>query len=527
MKLSIIIVNYNVRHFLEHCLLSVIKATKNVSCEVFVVDNKSADNSAEMVAEKFPSVKLIANQENLGFSKANNQAIQKAQGEYILLLNPDTIVEEDTFIKCINFMDEHTDVGGLGVKMIDGQGRFLPESKRGLPTPLVAFYKIFGLSSLFPKSKTFSRYHMGFLDEDKNHEIEILSGAYMFLRKSVLDKTGLLDETFFMYGEDIDLSYRIIKAGYKNYYFSDTKIIHYKGESTKKSSINYVFVFYNAMLIFAKKHFSKTNMALYSGLIYFAIYLRAFIAILNRFFLRISLPLLDLTLIGLGTFSICKYYEKIKFSNDVGFPNEVYTIFIPIFTALWLLIYWIYGNYSKSNRLINIIKASATSAILTLLLYALLPENLRFSRLMIISFIAFSFFITPISRLLLHISGIYKLKFRERKRIAIIGNNEEVEQISSYFKISKVDVEVCRAIFPKNEISENVLHKYSGKLYQLIDLIQIYQIEELIFCTHELDFKKIIELMSDIKFEGIKYKIAPYSTKFIIGSNSVEKHSIS
>jgi len=527
MKLSIIIVNYNVRHFLEHCLLSVIKATKDVSCEVFVVDNNSADNSAEMVAEKFPSIKLIANKENLGFSKANNQAIQKANGEYILLLNPDTIVEEDTFKKCIDFMDNHSDAGGLGVKMIDGQGKFLPESKRGLPTPLVAFYKIFGLSSLFPKSKTFSKYHMGFLDEDKNHEIEILSGAFMLLRKTVLDKTGLLDETFFMYGEDIDLSYRIIKAGYKNYYLSDTKIIHYKGESTKKSSINYVFVFYNAMLIFAKKHFSKTNMTLYSGLIYFAIYLRAFIAILNRFMLRISLPLLDAVLIGLGTLSICKYYEGIKFPNDLGFPTEVYSIFIPAFTLLWLIISWAYGNYTKQNKLINIIKASATAAVLTLLLYALLPENLRFSRLMVISFISFSILIVPLNRILLHMSGLYKLKLKQKKRIAIVGNDIEVSQLTGHYKKSNIDIEVCQAIFPKNEISETILHKYSGKLYQLVDLIQIYNIEELIFCTNELDFKKIIELMSNIKFEGIKYKIAPFSTKFIIGSNSVEKYSTS
>ena len=191
MKLSIVIVNYNVEHFLEQCLISVRKAIDQLDAEIFVVDNNSVDGSVSMINNKFKDVKLIANKENVGFSSANNQAIKLAQGEYVLLLNPDTVVEEDTFIKCIQFMDNKADSGGLGVKMIDGKGKFLPESKRGLPTPSVAFYKIFGLSSLFPKSKLMGRYHLGFLSKNKNHSIEILSGAFMLLRKKALDKIGL------------------------------------------------------------------------------------------------------------------------------------------------------------------------------------------------------------------------------------------------------------------------------------------------------------------------------------------------
>jgi len=221
MKLSIIIVNYNVRHFLDQCLTSVRRAVSGIDADVWVVDNNSVDGSVRMVKEKFPEVKLIANKDNVGFSSANNQAIRESNGEYVLLLNPDTIVEDDTFTKIISFMDAHPDAGGLGVKMIDGKGNFLPESKRGLPTPDVAFYKIFGLSTFFPRSKTFGKYHLGYLDKDEIHEVEILSGAFMFMRRETLDKTGLLDEDFFMYGEDIDLSYRIIKAGYKNYYFPE------------------------------------------------------------------------------------------------------------------------------------------------------------------------------------------------------------------------------------------------------------------------------------------------------------------
>lgn len=281
MKLSIIIVNYNVKYFLEQCLLSVENAIDGIDTEVFVVDNNSVDDSVQMLSERFPWVKLICNKDNVGFAKANNQAIREATGEYVLLLNPDTVVENDTFNKIIDFMDAHPEAGGLGVKMVDGKGNFLPESKRSLPTPAVSFYKIFGLSKLFPKSKKFGKYHLTYLDNDTIHEVEILAGAFMFMRKSALDKVGLLDETFFMYGEDIDLSYRLILGGYKNYYFPETRIIHYKGESTKKASFNYVYMFYNAMIIFAKKHFSDKNLKLFSFLINCAVYMRAFLAIVQ------------------------------------------------------------------------------------------------------------------------------------------------------------------------------------------------------------------------------------------------------
>ena len=240
MELSVVIVNYNVKYFLEHCLHSVYKSLKNIEAEVFVVDNNSVDGSIGMIREKFPKVELILNKKNVGFARANNQAIKKASGEYVLLLNPDTVVEEDTFEKCLLFMDQHPDAGGLGVKMIDGKGNFLPESKRSLPKPSVAFYKIFGFSSLFPKSRLFGKYHLTYLSKDKIHVVDILPGAFLLMRKAALDKTGLLDEQFFMYGEDIDISYRILKAGYKNYYFPETTIIHYKGESTRKLTM-YVF----------------------------------------------------------------------------------------------------------------------------------------------------------------------------------------------------------------------------------------------------------------------------------------------
>lgn len=277
-KISIVIVNYRVKHFLEQALRSVRAALKAypMEVEIFVVDNHSQDDSLDYLSPRFPEVRFIANTENVGFARANNQAIELATGQYILLLNPDTVIAENTLHDVCQFMGSHPEAGGVGVKMVDGNGRFLPESKRGFPSPWVSFCKIFGLAALFPHSRLFGRYHLKYLSPDEVHRIEILSGAFMFMRRETLDKSGLLDETFFMYGEDIDLSYRLVQAGYCNYYVP-TPIIHYKGESTKKGSLRYVRIFYEAMLIFFKKHYPHYSKG-YALAIKFSIFFRAMLA---------------------------------------------------------------------------------------------------------------------------------------------------------------------------------------------------------------------------------------------------------
>jgi GT2 family glycosyltransferase len=257
MKLSIIIVNYNVKYFLEQCLDSVFLAVKNIEAEIFVVDNHSSDDSLEYLKPGFPDVIYIENHENAGFAKANNQAIAQARGEYVLLLNPDTVIGENSLTNVCRFMDENPQAGAAGVKMLDGYGRFLPESKRGFPSPWNSFCKMSGLSKLFPYSERFGGYHLKYLDKNSVHAVDILAGAFMMVRKEAIEKSGYLDENFFMYGEDIDWSYRITRAGYTNY-FSPEPIIHYKGESTKKD-IKYVTHFYEAMLIFFTKHYPDSN----------------------------------------------------------------------------------------------------------------------------------------------------------------------------------------------------------------------------------------------------------------------------
>ena len=276
MTLSVIIVNYNVKHYLEQCLESVRRASEGLPVEVFVVDNLSTDGSIPYLRARFPEVNFIENKENVGFARANNQAIRLSKGKYVLLLNPDTIVTEHTFTDFITFMDAHPEAGAAGAYMLRTDGTFAPESRRGLPTPFVAFCKMSGLASLWPKSRVFGRYYMRYLDENETNEIEVISGAFMWLRREALDKAGLLDEDFFMYGEDIDLSYRIVKSGYKNY-FLPSRMLHYKGESTEKSSYRYVYTFYQAMRLFFRKHYAHYSF-LVSLPINLAIWARSFMA---------------------------------------------------------------------------------------------------------------------------------------------------------------------------------------------------------------------------------------------------------
>jgi GT2 family glycosyltransferase len=280
MTLSIVIVNYNVRYFLEQCLRSIVPSSIGIAHEVIVVDNASTDGSREYLEPRFQWVKFIWNQENKGYAVANNQGLAVSKGQFVLFLNPDTILSEQGLSTCIEHFRKHVKAGALGVRMIDGSGRFLRESKRSFITPLTAFYKLVGLSAIFPRSSFFARYHLGHLDPHQHHQIDVLAGAFMMVRKSVLQKTGGFDEQFFMYGEDIDLSYRIRKAGFENHYLPNPSIIHFKGESTRRHSLKYVQMFYGAMAIFARKHYGSWRAGFFTACIHLAIWMRAFVTLL-------------------------------------------------------------------------------------------------------------------------------------------------------------------------------------------------------------------------------------------------------
>ena len=318
MKLSVVIVSYNVSHYLLQCLDSLQRALRGIDGEVIVVDNHSRDNSVALVHQAHPEVKVIENLHNLGFSKANNIALRQAKGEYALLLNPDTIVADNTIRDCIAFLDLHPDAGAAGVMMLNADGTVAPESRRGVPTPLTSFYKLSGLCRMFPRSPRFGRYYLGHLPWHTPQQIDIVSGAFCMLRRSVLDKVGLLDEDYFMYGEDIDLSYRILKQGATNWYLP-YPILHYKGESTQKSSFRYVHVFYQAMLIFFRKHFSHLGL-LVTLPIKTAIWFKALVALVamltNR--MRRSLGFVD-------RHSDCSSFQYLCFGSRsmVSFCGEI------------------------------------------------------------------------------------------------------------------------------------------------------------------------------------------------------------
>ncbi len=515
MKLTIVIVNYNVKDFLEQCLNSVRRAVNTIDAEVFIVDNQSADSSCEMVKNKFPEFILIENKENVGFSRANNQAMRLAKGEYILLLNPDTIVEEDTFIKTIAFMDQQPECGGLGVKMIDGNGHFLPESKRALPTPTVAFYKIFGLSKLFPNSKRFGQYHLSFLDKNQTHEVEILSGAFMLMRKTALDKVGLLDETFFMYGEDIDLSYRIIQGGYKNYYFPDTTIIHYKGESTKKGSLNYVKTFYNAMIIFAEKHFGQSA-KYFIILIRFAVYLRALIALIKRIFHVAFIQVLDFITLILGLELALFSWEHLHFFHGY-YPQSAHYIF-PIISAIFVGSIYISGGYDQPVKMGKLIRGIGIASLIALASYALLDETVRFSRMLILSSISWAFIALPLYRKIFHSISSVPFSFRSQAltRFLIVGELTETERVHHILKhaVASPVVEVYQtanglnSLFSKNNSA------------RIAELIRIQKIDEVIFCAKNIESSDIISLMLDLNHLNCDFKIASPDSVTVVGSHS-------
>lgn len=521
MKLSVVIVNYNVSAFLEQALAAALKAMRGIEGEIYVVDNHSVDNSVRMVKDKFPQVKLIENQKNVGFAKANNQAIRVSSGEYVLLLNPDTLVEEDTFAKCIAFMDATPDCGGLGVKMVDGRGRFLPESKRGIPYPKSSFYKLFGLSKLFPKSKKFGAYHATYIGEDETHEVEVLSGAFMMMRRKVLDQVGLLDEDYFMYGEDIDLSYRILKGGYKNYYFPQTRIIHYKGESTKKGSLNYVYVFYKAMQIFARKHFSANNAKVFNVAIDFAIWFRASLAALKRLVDRILLPLLDFLLIFAGLFALSKYWDHtVLYQRNSAFPDFYFYLVLPSYALAWQLTVWLCGGYRKpvSRKFLN--RGVVLGTVAILLVYALLPETMRFSRAVVVMGAVWTLFAVNVLRLLLAKAGFLEIDSqRQGQRVAIVGSPQECERVLNMVQSMNPLWKSVSLVSTDSREGDGPL--YIGHVADLEDLLTIYQVNEVIFCSRDIPADQIIGWMNRLQDRQLEFKIVPEDSLSLIGSNDI------
>ena len=516
MLLCVIIVNYNVKYFLEYCLYSVEKAMKNMDGEIFVVDNNSTDGSNTFFHDKFPGVHFIWNRENEGFARANNRALQQAKGEYILFLNPDTIVPEDCFEKCIAFIKSQNDSAACGIKMIDGSGRFLKESKRAFPSPMTSLYKLSGLTRLFPKSTVFSKYHLGFLDENVNHEVDVLAGAFMLVPKKILDSIGGFDENFFMYGEDIDLSYRIQKAGYKNFYFAESSIIHFKGESTKKGSFNYVKLFYKAMIVFEKKHYGGTKAGIFNLLIQAAIFLRAGLAAIARFLKWIGLPVIDSGII-LMSFWIIKFLWSTFVKREVNYSPNLIIIAFPAFTLLFLAASYFAGLYDNGYKQSRLNKSTATAILVLLAAYSLLPETLRFSRGILLFGSLTAFFLMTIVRWLLVSWNVIEnsKESTEINQTVIAGIENDFNELMPLLQAAGMQERVLGRIAP-GEMNEP---KTIGSFNNLSGLLQLYPVKEIIFCEGKLSFKEIIEVLPLVP-PHVRIKLYATGIHAIIGSSS-------
>lgn len=517
MDLSVIIVNYQVKFFLEQALLSVHRASQRLRVEVIVVDNASTDGSAELLRKKFPWVRVIYNSENVGFARANNQAIAQANGKYVLLLNPDTVVAEDTFDRCFVFMETHPKAGGLGVKMVDGSGVFLPESRRGFPGPFVAFCKTFGLSALFPKSRVLNRYYMGYLDAGQTHPADVLSGAYMWLRSEALDRSGTLDESFFMYGEDIDLSYRITQAGYLNYYFPETTIIHYKGESTKKGSLNYVRVFYQAMIIFANKHFTGRKAGVFVAMLRVAIYFRALLTLAGHFFRQGRLPLTDLLLFYGGLVWLKQVWAVYRFGDPDYYAADFLLINAPLYTSIWLFTAWLSGAYERDTQMAGLQRGVLLGTVLIAAVYGFLDPIYRTSRALILLGGAWAWGTGLASRQLFHLIRHGHLLSGERRMtpVLLLGSAEETDRVEGLLLQARIQKHIVGRIDPSGQMAPQL---QLGSMEQLKDLVRLFGIGEIIFCSRDITFKDIIYYMSSLKGD-ISYKILPEGGHSIIGSD--------
>jgi len=477
---------------------------------VFVTDNNSKDNSCAYVKEYFPEVILIENKKNVGFSSANNQAIKQSDGEYILLLNPDTIIPEDTFVNILEFADDHPDAGGIGVKMNDGKGHFLPESKRAFPSPAVSFYKIFGLSKMFPKSKRFAKYHLSFLNKDEIHKVDVLSGAFMLLRKSALDKTGLLDETFFMYGEDIDLSYRIVKSGFSNYYYPDVNIIHYKGESTKKGSLNYVYMFYNAMIIFAKKHFSGKNALFFSFLIKSAIIFRATLSVIKRIFKTIFLPVLDVIVFYSGFYVLKPIWEIYKFHHLGHYPPEYMMYAVPAYIALWIFSIMLVKGYQIPLNSKKLFKGILSGTLIILIIYSLLNEEYRYSRLLLLAVTVWALFFSWLIRTFFIVLKLKDFSFQNKKSHKFLMISDDNQK------------EIAVKILQKNFENNILISKIECSDKNIIsEKIKREKISNLILFAENIPYKEIISFLTDEIFSETEVQIAYSVKEFIVGSQKV------
>lgn len=516
MKISVIIVNYNVKYFLEVCLHSVLRATNGFDAEVIVVDNNSTDGSMQMVAEKFPSVIRIENKDNAGFGKANNQGVAIAKGEYILFLNPDTVMPEDFFTKTIGYMDAHPEAGSIGPKLLDGKGQFAPDGKKSFPSLSVAIFKTTGINKVFSKSPYFNKYYAVHIGDDETAAVDVLSGCCMLVRTAVLPKIGgAFDEDYFMYCEDVDLSYRIQKAGYQNIYFPEATLIHYKGESTRKATLSYVRIFNEALSTFVRKHYSKGDAQLFTIFINIGIVLRAILGVVKQVLKVLRMPMFD-ALIMLGTLWFMKEFWVVHVKNIEPIPLSSVLATFPVYIALWVVSLYINGVYDQSYRGLRVIRAMVIGTIMILAYYGLLQPGLRYSRAIIIfSGISGTVIMLALHELFFRL-GIFKfIPYDKLPRKAVIVADEQ--------NFTNTANTLRRVHYAPDLNGRIATSSDKGTALASINELKPYLftagINEVIFCVNGLSYTQILQQMQYCG-GAYEYKIHLQGSESFVGSNS-------
>jgi len=522
LDLSIIIVNYNVKEFLLNLLHSIKKASSNITSEIIVVDNASDDGSVDSIKEKFPKVKLIENKSNAGFGAANNQGLKLAEGNYILFLNPDCIVSEDTFDKMLSFFESHKDCGLAGCKILNSDGTLQLACRRSFPGPWTSFTKVTGLSNLFPKSRIFARYNLTYLNENQTYEVDAVSGSFMMIRKELYSKVGGFDEQFFMYGEDLDICYRVQKAGYKVYYVHDTQIIHYKGESTKRSNLDETKLFYDAMHKFVKKHLSSFPVV--EIILRSAIGFRKLFAFLGKRKLALLTAFADFVLFDMSLFVA----EKIYMSRTewIGFLPSAYLIVYTVPALIHVTVSYFTGSYRKES--FSVLKSIAAMFISFLIITSLtfFFKQYAFSRAVVLIAYLLFFIVSTSYRIILKL--IFHIGVQQdgalNKRTIVIGTTEEAVQLAYKLKKRKTDVHsFLGLVASKNSDIGKSINEFQiiGSIQNINRVLTDKKINEVIFSSKEISYRDMMSIVSNNQTDGIDYKIVGSEMDFVVGKTSI------
>ncbi len=529
-EISIIIVNYNVRDFLEQCLLSLRRALEGIPSEVWVVDNNSVDGSVNMIRERFPEVQLIASPANLGFSGGNNLALKKARGRFIVLLNPDTVVQEDTFSTLLRFFEEHNDASAATCKILNPDGSFAVDCRHSIPTPSTAFWKLLGLNRLFPKSRIFGRYNLTYLDENDTYPVEAISGSFMMIRREVVEKVGLLDETFFMYCEDIDYCHRINQSGGKIYYTPQTQIVHYKGESSKANNLDYVVTFNRSLYQFYKKHYQQKYIYPFKWLILLGVILRGAFIYTRNVLRKYFTVLMDVAMLN----AVLLFTFWLRFELRGGFSWENFLnqyIVIHLLTTVTYLFNALLFDMIKQDRFSpeKVLKVlGATFLFVAALTFFF--KQFAFSRL-VVAMAAIGGFLAIVGwRMLFNrygarYSGALEKEFF-RKRALIVGDDEETLELLRKLDrqpLTGMKVEGVAALDDDRIGKKLDAYPIVTSIGRIDEYARLKRVNLIIFSTHNIAYEQVLETMTRLHDLNVEIKMVPGHLEYMIGKSNIER----